>query len=279
VLVVDDNGVNRTILQRQLSRWGMAPTAVNGGQEALEALGTAARERRPYELAFLDVNMPGMTGWQLAAAILQDAGLCATPIVMLTSAGLRDEQHDGGGLGVSVCLPKPASPGDLLDAIGTAVPHLGQGPAQEDPESPPAQPAAAARRVLLVEDNAVNQRVAAGLLTRRGHHVTVVGNGRDAVERVARESFDLALMDLQMPVMGGLEATALIRDLERGAGRRLRIVAMTAHAMSRDRDRCLAVGMDGYLSKPIDKDELYLAVEATDPAAVPGSHVPALSRD
>jgi CheY-like chemotaxis protein len=135
-----------------------------------------------------------------------------------------------------------------------------------------------ARRVLLAEDNVVNQRVAVGLLSGRGHHVTVVANGREAVERLARETFDLVLMDLQMPVMGGLEATAVIREQEPRTGRRTRIIAMTAHAMSRDRERCLAAGMDGYLSKPIDKEELFAAVESRDGAGVTPAPEPALPK-
>jgi CheY-like chemotaxis protein len=119
------------------------------------------------------------------------------------------------------------------------------------------------RRVLLAEDNAVNQLVAVGLLTRRGHNVTVVANGREAVDALAHDRFDLVLMDLQMPVMGGLDATAAIRAQELGSGRRTPVIAMTAHAMRGDRERCLAADMDGYLSKPINKDALYLAVEHT----------------
>jgi signal transduction histidine kinase/CheY-like chemotaxis protein len=264
VLVVDDNEVNRRILIGQLTRWEALPLAVATGREALEVLTTAAREGRRIDLILLDALMPEMDGFELARQIAQREDLAGATIMMLTSSGRHDEVHVCRDLGISACLTKPIASTDLYAAICSALgAHAAPAPPGDTrrPVSPipsSSQP----RRVLLAEDNVVNQRVATGLLGRRGHDVTVVANGQDAVDAVARERFDLVLMDLQMPIMGGLEATRLIRERERQTSSpRVRIVAMTAHAMSGDRERCLAAGMDGYLSKPTEPQTLFDEVE------------------
>jgi two-component system sensor histidine kinase/response regulator len=264
-LIVDDNAANRTILARQLSRWGLAPRAVPDAGEALEALTQAAHEDRPFDVALLDVRMPGMNGWELARRIREQDRIARTPIILLTSSSRLDDAGDPVALGIAACLTKPAQPADLLDAMADAMPRVAE-PARERANPKPVSrdnPSVEARHVLLAEDNLVNQQVAVGLLTRRGHRVTVVANGREAIEALGREPFDVVLMDLQMPVMGGIDATIRLRENEQGSGRRLPVIAMTAHAMRGDRERCLDAGMDGYLSKPIDKEALYAAVERT----------------
>ena len=281
-LIVDDNEVNRRILSEQLKRWGMTATAVADGQAGLAALMAAAARRRPFELVLLDANMPDIDGFEVAAQIVARPALNGAAVLMLTSSRESGDSSRCAELGIAACLTKPVYAADLLVAIERAV-----GPKP----SAPAAPASASRagalalaaeapcaRILLVEDNVVNQRVAFGLLTRRGHHVTLAQNGQEALDRLEQEAFDLVLMDLQMPVMGGIDATAAIRLRERGTGAHIRIIAMTAHAMTGDRERCLAAGMDGYLSKPIDPAMLFAVVEQeVDGAAVGEAATPVVA--
>jgi CheY-like chemotaxis protein len=262
VLVVDDNAVNRRILAEQLARWGMRATLAEGGVEALAALCDAAQRGMPYRLVLLDANMPEVDGFGVAARIGERPELAAATIMMLTSAGHYGDAERCKELNISAYLTKPIAASHLLDAICRVL-----GPGVRAIAARAARPAtgvaveARKRRVLLAEDNVVNQKVAVGLLAKRGHDVTVVANGLDAVDRLMNETFDVVLMDVQMPVMDGLEATTAIRQQEAGTGARVRIVAMTAHTMNGDRDRCLAAGMDGYLSKPVNPSMLYSVVE------------------
>jgi signal transduction histidine kinase/CheY-like chemotaxis protein len=264
VLIVDDNAVNRRILHTQLTRWRARPTAVASGGEAIEALTSASRAGRPFDLVLLDVNMPDLDGFEVARQIRAQPELAGATIMMLSSSGKHGETSRCNDVGAAAYLTKPIQATDLHDAMCRVL--------HDSVRAPRPGPAATAAgtvrplRVLLAEDNIINQRVAVGLLTRRGHDVTVANNGREAVDASAALAFDVVLMDVQMPVMGGLEATAAIRERERAAGGHLRILAMTAHAMSGDRERCIAAGMDGYLSKPIDPAVLYANVEQ-DPAA------------
>jgi two-component system sensor histidine kinase/response regulator len=258
VLVVDDNPVNRRILQTQLTRWQTRPTCVASGTMALQALGAAADAGTPFVLVLLDANMPGMDGFGVIEAIAARPELAGPMIMMLTSSGEHGDAARARALGVSAYLTKPVDAASLHQAIcrvleGVAGVRTTQAPA---PQSAPH-----ALRILLAEDNVVNQRVAVGLLKKRGHHVTVANDGAAALAAYRESVFDLILMDVQMPVMGGFEATAEIRQLERESGGHMRIVAMTAHAMSGDRERCLAAGMDGYLAKPIDPSVLFETVE------------------
>jgi CheY-like chemotaxis protein len=261
VLIVDDNPVNRQILEKQVSRWQMVPTAVDSGAGALRALDAAAGAGTPFALVLLDANMPGMDGFGVAEQIALRPAIAGTTIMMLTSSG---HYSDGGrwrDVGISGCLTKPIDSADLHDAICRLI---GGRPVPRAPQ--PSQPAPTASirravRVLLAEDNVVNQRVAVGLLTRRGHTVTVANDGLETLAALEHGTFDLILMDLQMPRMGGFEATAEIRRRELLTGQHIRIVAMTAHAMSGDRERCLTAGMDGYVPKPIDPAALYESVE------------------
>jgi signal transduction histidine kinase/CheY-like chemotaxis protein len=263
VLIVDDNAVNRRIFVDTLTRWRMRPLAVSGGQEAIEALAAALRDRDPFSLVLLDANMPDLDGFAVAGEIRLRQELGGACIMMLTSSGQYGDAERCRELGIGTYLTKPVKQAELLEAIYRALDRQAA-ESRVQPIRPSTTSAARPRHVLLAEDNPVNQKVAVGLLSKRGHHVTVVGNGRDAIAAVEQARFDVVLMDVQMPEMGGLEATAVIRDRERQTGRRLRIVAMTAHAMKGDRERCLAAGMDGYLAKPVDPDALFATVEETE---------------
>jgi PAS domain S-box-containing protein len=266
VLIVDDNDVNRTIFETQIAGWQMRPTSVAGGRAALEALMAAAREGRPFSLVLLDANMPDLDGFGVAREIAQQPDLAGATIMMLTSSGQYGESERCRELGIATYLTKPIRRAELHEAIGRALNGFAVvGPATAS--APLAVPGPARTvKVLLAEDNIVNQRVATGLLTKRGHHVTVVVNGREALAAIERETFDVVLMDVQMPDMDGLEATAAIRALERTTGSHVRIIAMTAHAMNGDRERCLRAGMDGYLSKPIKPQMLFSVVEDESPS-------------
>jgi two-component system sensor histidine kinase/response regulator len=266
VLIVDDNGVNRRILSEQVTRWGMTPTLVDGGRAAIEAMRAAVRANRPFKLVLLDANMPEMDGFSVAEAIAAEPALAGATVMMLTSSGEYGDQSRCIALGIAAYLTKPVYSADLLSTIERV---LGAKPsAQAAPRvaAPSAGKLAMAvdgvrARVLLVEDNVVNQRVASGLLKRRGHEVTIAQHGGEALTLLEQHTFDIVLMDLQMPVMGGLDATIAIRERERVSGGHVRIVAMTAHAMTGDRERCLKTGMDGYLSKPINPQMLFAVVE------------------
>ncbi len=264
VLIVDDNEVNRRILIEQVRRWGLHPRAVSTGAAALEELAAAVRSGRPYGLVLLDANMPEFDGFDVAAAIACRPELTGPTVMMLTSSGKYGDQSRCRELGISAYLTKPVQMDELHMAVGRAR-GARQGAlvpvAAPVPGTPAAATGGARMHILLVEDNVVNQRVALGLLNRRGHTVTVAENGQEALDLLERERFDVVLMDLQMPVMGGLEATREIRTREAGTGTHLRIIAMTAHAMAGDRDRCLSGGMDGYVSKPINPQVLFSVVE------------------
>jgi len=255
VLVVDDNATNRRILHEMLTHWRMRPTAVPSGRSALLELEKAARLGKPYPLVLLDSQMPEMDGFALAQQIKKQPRLAAASIMMLTSGPRPGDRARCLALGVSAYLSKPIKQSDLLDTIMGA---LSGRPAESGSSG---RPAAAPRkgprlRVLVAEDNAVNQQVAVGMLERAGHRAVVAANGREALALLERESFDLVLMDVQMPEMDGFETTAAIREREKVTGGRLPIVALTAHAMKGDAERCLAAGMDAYLAKPLEMAQL-----------------------
>jgi signal transduction histidine kinase/DNA-binding response OmpR family regulator len=271
VLIVDDNPVNRRILLAQLTRWHARPTAVDGGHAALDAMSAATAAGRPFTLVLLDVNMPDLDGFQVAEQIGSRPDLSGATIMMLSSSDHHGEGSRCRELGVSAYLTKPIQASELYESIRRVLDRASKDPADARPARPTTGHATHPLRVLLAEDNVVNQRVAVGMLTRRGHEVTVAANGLEALAAVERQAFDVVLMDLQMPEMGGLEATAAIRTRERQTGAHLRIVAMTAHAMKGDRERCLESGMDEYLSKPIDPIRLYAMLEHRAEAAGPSS--------
>ncbi|WP_165252233.1 response regulator [Paludisphaera soli] len=267
VLVVDDNATNRLILGEMLVRWGMRPTVVEGGSQALAALEEARRFGSPFALVLLDGMMPEMDGFALAERIRKDAGLVGATLMMLSSANRREDAARCRELQVAAYLTKPIRQSTLLDAIMTSLgPSLGLEAPPESASRPRIGKRSRPLRLLLAEDNALNQRLAVSLLEKRGHQVVVVGNGREALAAFDRGSFDAVLMDVQMPEMDGFEATAAIRARESASGARTPIIAMTAHAMKGDRERCLAEGMDDYVAKPLRPQELFEALERLAPA-------------
>lgn len=261
VLVVDDNATNRTILHEMLSNWRMKPTVVEGGAAALQALERASREGRPFSLVLLDSMMPGMDGISLAAEIQKRPELAGATLMMLSSKDRRSEAAKCRELGVASYLQKPVGQSVLLNAIMTTLgPSLSHEttPIASRPDLAPCQ---RSLRLLLAEDNEVNRRLAVRLLQRRGHEVVLVSNGRQALTALENERFHAVLMDIQMPEMDGLEATTIIRERERITGIHIPIIAMTAHAMKGDAERCYEAGMDGYIAKPLQPLELFEVVE------------------
>jgi len=264
VLVADDNATNRRILQETLAAWKTRPTMAEDGPAALAALEAAAREGDPYRLLLLDMMMPGMDGLEVARRARSLPGVPPAPAVILSSAGSAEDRSRDESL-IQAWLTKPVRQSDLLDAIMSLPgPHRPGATADAPAHAAyqvPGPAAGGGGRILLAEDNIVNQRLALRLLERNGHVVTVAKTGLEAVELLDAGRYDVVLMDVQMPEMSGFQATAEIRRRERMTGRHVPIIAMTAHAMAGDRDRCLAAGMDDYVSKPIDAPTLFAAIE------------------
>jgi len=275
VLAVDDNATNRLILQELLTSWRMQPTLVDSGPAALAALEKRAAAGEPFPLVLLDGHMPGMDGFATAWRIRQSPKLAGTMLILLTSAGPPENQTRFREMGIEACLIKPVKQSELLETILLALSRSRPGvEAMAAAVSGERDENAHPLRILLAEDNPVNQVLTSRLLEKQGHRVTVVHNGREALAAVDEQRFDLVLMDVQMPEMDGLEATALIRRREGPSGEHLPILALTAYAMKGDRQRCLAAGMDGYVSKPIEAAELFQAIgrllaPRSKPAAAP----------
>jgi signal transduction histidine kinase/DNA-binding response OmpR family regulator len=282
-LIVDDNATNRRVLIGMLTRWGMKPTAVESGAIALQALEIAKSAGNPFPLILVDGQMPDMDGFTLAEKIHCDPTLVGASIMMLTSAGHLGDAARCRELGIAAYLVKPVRQGELLEAIcailrkapeEAAVPLVTKHLLREEHHK---------YRVLLAEDNEVNQKLALRLLEKRGFLVTVVGDGLAAVAEHEKNPFDAILMDIQMPGMDGFEATATIRRDEKFRGAHVPIIAMTAHALKGDEKRCLDAGMDAYVSKPIRTTELFATLQncldtwgkkqesqtSTDPVVVP----------
>jgi PAS domain S-box-containing protein len=263
VLIVDDNPTNRRILEMTLLQWGMKPTMVSSGWAALAELRRAQEAGQPTPLVLLDAQMPQLDGFATAAKIKQDPDLPTATIMMLTSGGQRGDADRCRQLGISAYLSKPVRQWELREAVLRVLglrPQRGERSRlvtrhslQETPKR---------LRILLAEDNAVNRELTLRILSKRGHSVEVVANGKLALEMLESQAFDVILMDVQMPEMDGFEATAAIRRSEAVSGTRIPIIAMTAHAMKGDRERCLAAGMDGYISKPVQAEELLKITEA-----------------
>jgi len=277
VLIVDDNQTNRSVLLETLSSWRMQPHAVPSAPEALHALALAEAARTPYTLALLDMQMPGMDGFELAQHIQQQPELAATQLLMLTSHGQRGDAARCQELGIAGYLTKPVAQSDLLDAIMNALgevvtptaPLITRHLLQENRPS---------LQLLLAEDNAINQKLAATLLQKQGHRVTLANNGQEALKHWQRQHFDAILMDVDMPVMNGYEATQRIRTLEATSQGHVPIIAMTAHAMPGAREECLRHGMDSYLAKPLQVPALQHELDALlqQPLAQPpkATHAP-----
>ncbi len=271
VLIVDDNEVNRKILQEQLAAWGMTNASAEDGSSALEMLRTAAKAGEPYDLAILDMMMPEMDGLELAQRIGADPSIRSTKLMMLSSMGGRAESEQGRPANIEAHLTKPVRQSRLYDAIATTATPAGEH--QTQPEGSEAGVAPVSRHglamaqtnrherltrghVLVAEDNHVNQKVAVKMLERLGYRADVVANGLEALEALLRIPYAAVLMDVQMPEMDGYEATQEIRRREEGQDRRTPIVAMTANAMRGDREKSLAAGMDDYVPKPVKPEEL-----------------------
>ena len=251
VLVVDDNETNRLILQTQLTAWGMRPTLVDDGASALRALRAAAQDGAPYPIAILDWCMPDMDGVAVAMEIAGDADLRSTRTMLLSSAGPVD-RATADAAGLVACINKPVRLSELHDSLVLLADDGGPRAAMVEVPSPPTAPAVATRgRVLVAEDNIVNQMVAQGVLRKLGYVVEVVADGRQALVAMESGGFDLVLMDCHMPEIDGFQATVEWRRRE-GVGPRLPIVAMTAGVLANDRERCIAAGMDDFVPKPID---------------------------
>ncbi len=265
VLVVDDHEVNRRLLNEFVSRWQMLPVMAGSGADAIQRVRSASATAEPFDVVLLDSNMPDIDEFAVAQQIVAD-GEVHPQIIMLTSANAQGDGARCRQIGVAGYLIKPVRQGELYDTISAAIARLEHAaPQLQEPERGDEVRVA---RVLLAEDNVVNQKVAVGLLSPRGHVIDVVANGEEAVRAVRDQAYDIVLMDVQMPIMSGLEATQAIRALEAHTGRHTRIVAMTAHAMKGDREACLAAGMDGYLSKPVDRKALLAVVEKNAPFGV-----------
>lgn len=257
VLIVDDNETNRKILMEMCSNWRMRPTAVESAAQAVEMLSTAFAEGSPFELVITDASMPDVDGFTLAQQICDDTRLGSTIVMMLTSLDRTDDIHRCEELGIRSYLTKPIKQSDLFDAIMASV-HLDVDDVAEPTESHTGNvQQTRPLQILLAEDSQANQKLAVGLLSKWGHQVTVANNGQEAVDAVKSQTFDIVLMDVQMPELDGLQATGVIRELQaRQEIPKFPIVAMTAHAMKGDRERCLESGMDEYVSKPIRPTEL-----------------------
>ena len=269
VLVVDDNAVNRRILDAMLKHWLMTPTLTEGGQAGLAAMREHKKAGKAFPLVLLDAQMPDMDGFALAEEIKKDPELAGATLMMLTSSGRPGDGARCRELGIAAYMVKPIRQSELLEAILAAL---------DKPSRKADRPHVITRHslretreklhILLAEDNLVNQKLAVRLIEKRGHTLVVASNGREALAALESESFDVVLMDVQMPEMNGFEATAAIRDREKETGKHLPIIAMTANAMVGDRERCLAAGMDGYISKPIRIEELFEVIESLGSTAV-----------
>ena len=259
VLIVDDNDTNRRILLRMCQNWHMHPIAVADATAALEQLRMASETGPPFDLVLTDASMPDVDGFTLAAHIQQDDKISSVVVMMLTSLDQVHGTRDLPAMGIKSFLVKPVKQSDLFDAIMLAM----VGRRSERPAPTEIQQTALLLpplKILLAEDSLANQKLAIGLLKRWGHTVQVANNGREAVALASQEEFDLILMDIQMPELDGMEATALIREEQARTGRRIPIIAMTAHAMKGDRKLCLAAGMDEYVSKPVRPKDLLAAM-------------------
>jgi CheY-like chemotaxis protein/nitrogen-specific signal transduction histidine kinase len=260
VLVVDDNATNRRILSEMLGRWTLQPTTAPDVPTALERLRQATQSGAPYRLVLTDVHMPEQDGFVLVEEIRRDSELRETIVIMLTSGEDLGDLGRCDELGVAARLLKPIKQSELFDAIvqslGTCVME------EEDSEALIAGQEQRSLKVLVAEDSPVNQKLAEAILVGRGHQVTLVGDGEEALAAVQSQDFDVVLMDVQMPVMDGLEAASKIREMEQRTGRRTPVIALTAHAMKGDRERCLEAGMDGYVSKPIRSKTLFEVIDA-----------------
>jgi CheY-like chemotaxis protein/HPt (histidine-containing phosphotransfer) domain-containing protein len=257
VLVVDDNRVNRELLAHLLPKWGMCPVLASDGFEALAAFADSVMRGRPFPLVLLDRNMPGMDGYEVAERLFRSAGKPPAIVVLLSSPNAADAERIKS-IGIFGQLAKPLRRAALLEAIRQAIEGCSAAPRRET--QPSLRRSSRKFSLLLVEDNAVNQKLGIRMLEKMGHRVTLAANGQIAVDAVRSKRFDLILMDIQMPVLSGIDATRAIRELEQGR-QHTPVIAMTAHAMAGDAEKFLAAGMDGYVSKPIQAGVLRAEID------------------
>jgi signal transduction histidine kinase/DNA-binding response OmpR family regulator len=257
VLVVDDNATQRRILVNLLTQWGMQPTAVIGGREALVALQQARDTGHPFALVLLDAAMPEIDGLVVAERLQRHLSLTQATILMLNTTATGSSLARSHEFGVTLSLLKPIVPSELREVITMAIVSLGP-PPEPSPDTliPPVRPL----HILLADDNAVNQRLVMRTLEKRGYFVVVAATGQGVLLALEQEEFDVILMDIQMPTMGGWEAASAIRKREQEHGGHVPIIAMTAHASQNDRERCLAAGMDDYVTKPVEVSVLLAAI-------------------
>jgi CheY-like chemotaxis protein/HPt (histidine-containing phosphotransfer) domain-containing protein len=265
ILVVDDNTTSRSLIAEMFSNWRLKPVLAEDGARAFGMLLVAAQKGHPFRVAIIDDRMPEMDGEELVQRIADDPRLATTAVVMLRSTARPAVGDDSRGV-IRASVAKPIKQSELLDALMTAHGLVAQKQRLETQKAAAQTAPARSLRLLLAEDNLVNQKLAVLLLEKQGHEITVVDDGRKAVEAWERaekqgQPFDLILMDVQMPIMDGFAAVAEIRSREQGTGKHMPIIAMTAHAMKGDRERCLDAGMDGYVSKPIHTQELFAEIE------------------
>jgi PAS domain S-box-containing protein len=278
VLVVDDSATSRQVLVEMLEHWKMRPLSADSAQAALHLLRISHQDGNPSPLILIDAQMPGMDGFALAAMIKKNRRLARSPILMLVSSGGAAGREAKVAravrkLGIRAWLSKPVKQSDLLDAIVKALASRRRGGVRHSElkigRRGVTQKALPGLRILLAEDNPINRKLAVHLLKSRGYQVTVTANGREALRALDLGSFDAILLDVQMPVMGGFEAAAAIRAREKSTGTHIPIIAITAHAMQGDREKCLEAGMDAYISKPIRPAELFKALQNLAPSAQP----------
>jgi CheY-like chemotaxis protein len=262
VLVVDDNTTNRQILEQTFIHWGMLPKCAAGAEAGLTMLQQARSAAAPYQLLVVDCHMPDVDGFMFVEQLKTLPESADLVVIMLTSGGQRGDAQRCRELGIAAYLIKPVLQSDLQEALlRVFAPRPENCERKQLVTRHTLREARTPLRILLAEDNAVNQRLAVRLLEREGHSVVVAGDGVKALEALEQHQFDLILMDVQMPLMDGVETTAAIRKLEQNIGAHMPIIAMTAHAMAGDRQRFLSFGMDGYVSKPIHSRDLYDAID------------------
>ena len=259
VLIVDDNRTNRRILDGLLRHWRMRPTTVEDGEQALYKIQAAHEDGEPFDLILTDMHMPRMDGFSLIEQVREKQDMMTPTIMMLTSGGQRGDSQRCEQLGVAAHLLKPVRQAELRESLIRVLSRQENSDMLKPTSGPAVTPMRQPLRplkILLAEDNAVNQLLAVRLLERRGHSIKVASNGREALQALESSSYDLVLMDVQMPEMDGIEATIALRKLEELTGEHQPVIALTALVIKGDRERCLAAGMDGYLSKPIRQQEL-----------------------
>ena len=264
VLVVDDNSTNRLILEEILKNWSMQPTLMNGGREALAEMQHLAALGKPYPLVLLDSRMPEFDGFELAQLIKDTPALAGTTIMMLSSSDVSGEIERCKVVGITRYLRKPVKQSELFDAIVAAMSKTADSSLIVDSAHSWSSKPSRILNVLVAEDHPVNQRVVTEILRDRGHAFSVAKNGIEALQMLEQKSFDVILMDGQMPEMDGYQTTIEIRKREKKTGKHIHIIALTAHAMKDDRELCLAAGMDDYVSKPVDPDFLLQRLEAEE---------------